>query len=286
MKYAFYPGCISSTEQYGYEISARRVLGELGVELQELEGSSCCGAPLRHVNLNLTEYLSSRNIAIADNMGLDILALCPNCHLALREAKGLMMDEAARERISEELKGEELAYQGNADIVHILDVLYDNIEEIKKRVVKPIEFKGAAHYGCHLLRPSETGGVDNPENPSKMEEILKAIGAKTDRYPERLNCCGGPIYFHKPDAALSMAGTKIAAIQDKFDFLAVVCPYGQRMYDAKQEQAGKSIGQGLDFPIFYLTQLVGMALGIDEGELGLDLNLSPVDKISTPSGSP
>jgi len=286
MKYAFYPGCISSTEQYGYEISARRVLGELGVELQELEGSSCCGAPLRHVNLNLTEYLSSRNIAIADNMGLDIIVLCPNCHLALREAKGLMMDEAARERISEELKGEELAYQGNADIVHILDVLYDNIEEIEKKVVKPIEFKGAAHYGCHLLRPSETGGVDNPENPSKMEEILKAIGAKTDRYPERLNCCGGPIYFHKPDAALSMAGTKIAAIQDKFDFLAVVCPYGQRMYDAKQEQAGKSIGQELDFPVFYLTQLVGMALGIDEGELGLDLNLSPVDKISTPSGSP
>ena len=105
MKYAFYPGCIVSTEQYGYEISARRVLSELGVELEELEGASCCGAPLRHVNLNLTQYLSARNIALADEMGLDILVLCPNCHLALRDAKQ-KMDGDIKNRISVEHKSE------------------------------------------------------------------------------------------------------------------------------------------------------------------------------------
>jgi heterodisulfide reductase subunit B len=279
MEYALYLGCIIPTEQYGYEISARRILKELDVEIKEMERSSCCGAPLRHINLNLTLYLSSRNLAIADSMGLDILVLCPNCHLALREGKKRVEDEKTMEKIKEDLKEEGLSYRGRSKIVHILDLLYEKIDYIRERVVKPIDLRGAAHYGCHLLRPSESGGVDNPERPHKMEEILRAIGLESREYPERLNCCGGPIFFHKPDAALSMAGKKMVAIQKRFDLLSTVCPYGQRMFDSKQEQASRSIGERIDLPVLYLTQLLGIAMGVDEKELGLDFNLSPLKRL-------
>ena len=285
MKYALYPGCVMPTEQYAYEMSLREILPKLDVELVDLKNFSCCGEPIKSVNQMLTLTLSARNIAIAEKEGLDLFAPCPMCHLALTEAKRLLdIDLEMNKRINEKLADEGLKYTGTSDILSILDVLYDKVGvgKIKAAAKKPLkDLKAATHYGCHLIRPSEIGRSDDSENPQKMEEILKAIGMKPEYYPEKLDCCGGLLNANLPESALTKTGQKLQKVQEyKFDAFVDTCPWCHRQYDAKQTKAGETVATKLEVPVFYLTQLIGMSMGISNDKLGLDLNLSPVDKIS------
>jgi len=285
MKYAFYPGCVMPTEQYAYEMSIREILPKLDIKIIDLDNFSCCGEPIKSVNQMLTLTLSARNIAIAEKEGLDIFAPCPMCHLALTEAKRVLdADSEMNKRVNEKLSDEGLKYNGTSDILSILDVLYDKVglEKIKKQAKKPLkDLKIATHYGCHLIRPSEIGRPDDSENPQKIEEILKAIGAKPEYYPEKLDCCGGLLTANLPESALTKTGQKLQKVQEyKFDAFVDTCPWCHRQYDAKQKKAGETVAAKLDVPVFYLTQLIGMSMGISDEKLGLNLNLSPVDKIS------
>jgi len=283
-KYALYPGCVIPTEQYAYEISIREIFPLLDIKLVDLKNFSCCGEPMKSVNQMLTLALSARNIAIAEKENLDIFAPCPMCHLAMSECKRILdSDEKTRERINSFLADENLKYEGKSKIVSILDVLYNDagLEKIKGLVKKPLkDVKVAVHYGCHLIRPSEIGRPDNSENPQKIEEILKTLGAKPAHYPEKLDCCGGLLTANKPESALTKTGQKLQAVQQQgFDAFVDVCPWCHRQYDSKQTKAGETVATKLEVPVFYLTQLLGLAMGIKKEKLGLELNLSPVDKI-------
>lgn len=285
-KYVLYPGCVMPTEQYAYEISIRESLPVLGVELVDIDGFSCCGEPMKSVNQLMTLYLSARNLAVAEKNKLDLFVPCAMCHLALSECKRLLdTNPEMKDRINNLLSAENLKYNGSIGIVHTVDLLHDHIglETIKQHVKKPLTgLKFATHYGCHLIRPSEIGRPDSSENPQKMEEILKTLGAETvNHYPEKLDCCGGILQINLPESALTKTGQKLKAIPDYgFNGLVDVCPWCHRMYDARQTKAGETVAAKLDVPVFYLTQLLGLALGIKKEKLGLDLNLSPVDKIN------
>ncbi len=285
-KIGLFLGCIIPTEQYAYELSLRKILPILGVDIIDLEGASCCGAPLRSINLNLTMYLSLRNLAICEHAGLDLLAPCPICHLALTEAKNFFTDSGSSEEIERYrsmLAEEGLEFIGNVEIYHILDMLHDviGLDKIRDNVrvqLSDIEF--ACHYGCHLIRPTQTNRPDHAEHPVKLDNILKALGASSKDYPEKLNCCGGPLILNLPDSALTKTGQKLKAVQDHgFTGLVDMCPWGHRLLDARQKNAADTVGEKLDVPVFYLTQLIGLAFGIDAEDLGLHLNLSPVDKL-------
>ena len=285
MKYALYPGCVMPTEQYAYEISIREVLPKLGVELIDIEGFSCCGEPLKSVNQMLTLSLSARNIALAEKEGLDIFAPCPMCHLALSESKRILdSDPVMRERVNKFLVDENLVYKGTSNIVHTVDLLHDviGLEKIKELVKTPLnDLKIASHYGCHTIRPSEIGRPDDSENPEKMDRILEIIGAKPEFYSEKLDCCGGLLNANLPESALTKTGQKLKSVQEQgFDAFVDVCPWCHRQYDAKQTKAGETVAAKLDMPVFYLTQLIGLAFGISSEKLGLNLNQSPVEKIS------
>ncbi len=283
---AIFLGCVIPTEQYAYELSLRKILPKLGIELKDLEGFSCCGAPFRSINLNLSKYLSIRNLAICNMAKLDVLAPCPMCHLALMEAKNLMDNQENHEEVERYkamLAEEGLEYSGDIEIYHTVDLLSKKIgfEEIKKHVEKPLgEVELACHYGCHLIRPTLTGRPVHAEHPDELEGLLKAIGAKSKDYPERLNCCGGPLILNLQDSALTKTGQKLKAIQDHgFAGLVDVCPWGHRLFDARQKNAADTVGEKLDLPVFYITQLIGLAFGFKPEELGLNLNLSPINKI-------
>ena len=285
MKYGFYPGCVMPTEQYAYEISLREIMPYLDVELVDIKGFSCCGEPLKSVNKLMTVYLSARNISLIEKENLDIFAPCPMCHLALTECKrAIENNNDLKDRIKKMLNDEGLEYKGNSEILSIIDILHDviGIEKIKKLVKKPFnELKVATHYGCHLIRPSEIGRPDDSENPQKMENILKAIGAKPIDYAEKLDCCGALLQTNLPESALTKTGQKLVAVQEQgFDAFIDVCPWCHRMFDGKQAKAGETVASKLDVPVIYLTQLLGLAFGIDKKKLGLDLNLSPVNKIT------
>jgi heterodisulfide reductase subunit B len=284
-KYALYPGCVMPTEQYAYEISVREVLPLLDIELVDLKGVSCCGEPLKSVNQMLALALSARNLAIAEKEGLDVFSPCPMCHLALSECKRILdSDPKMLEKVNNFLADEGLKYNGTSNIFHTVDFLHDvvGIENIKKLVKTPLkDLKLATHYGCHTIRPSEIGRPDDSENPTKMDKILEAIGAKPLDYPEKLDCCGGLLTANLPESALTKTGQKLQRVQEQgFDGFVDSCPWCHRQYDAKQTKAGETVAAKLEVPVFYLTQLLGLSFGISKDKLGIDLNLSPVEKIN------
>lgn len=283
-KYALFPGCLMPTEQYAYELSIRETLPLLDVELVDVKGFSCCGEPMKSVNQYLSLYLSTRNIAIAEKHHLDLFVPCAMCHLALSECQYILeKNPAMKERINNQLTAEDLNYTGNTRIVHLVDLLYDHvgIEKIKELVKKPLTGqKIAAHYGCHLIRPSEIGRPDDSENPQKIELILKALGAEPVNYPQKLDCCGAPLLANLPESALTKTGQKLQAIQEQgIQGMVDVCPWCHKMFDSRQIKAGETIAAKLDVPVVYLTQLLGLAFGVSVEKLGLELNLSPVHKL-------
>jgi heterodisulfide reductase subunit B len=272
------------TEQYGYEVSLKNTLPLLGVEVVDLQGFSCCGEPLKSINQMLTLTLSARNLSICEKEGLDILVPCPMCHLALSETKNILDgDENMRERINSKLSGEGLEYKGTSRIFHIIDLVHDEIglEAVMEKVVEPLSgLNFATHYGCHIFRPSDIGRPVDPENPKKMENILEALGARSDDYAEKLDCCGGPLLPVHPETSLTKTGQKLKSIQkQEFSGMALSCPWCHKMYDSKQKKAGETVGAKLKVPVLYLTQLMGLAFGVEREKLGLDLNLSPVEMV-------
>jgi heterodisulfide reductase subunit B len=284
-KYALYPGCVMQTEQYAYELSIREVLPLLDVELVDINGFSCCGEPMKSVNKMVTLYLAARNLAISEKKEIDLFVPCPMCHFSLSECKRVLSNnDEMKERINGMLASEDLAYKGIREIVHTVDLLHDivGIDEIKKHVKKPLkELKLATHYGCHLIRPSEIGRPVDAENPQKMESILLALGAEPLYYPEKLDCCGAPILANLQESALTKTGQKLQRIQEQnFDAMVDVCPWCHKMFDSRQSKAGETVATKLDVPVMYLTQLLGLAFGLNKEKLGLHLNISPVDKLN------
>jgi len=283
-KYALFPGCLMPTEQYAYELSIRETIPLLGVELVDVEGFSCCGEPMKSVNQLLTLYLSARNLAIAEKHHLDVFAPCAMCHLALTECQHILEENSAMKgRINSTLAAEGLQYTVKRQVVHTVDLLYDQvgIEKIKEHVKKPLNgLRIAAHYGCHILRPSEIGRPDDSENPQKIETILKALGVEPVGYPQKLDCCGAPLLANLPESALTKTGQKLQAIQEQgIQAMVDVCPWCHKMFDSRQTKAGETVAAKLDVPVLYLTQLLGIAMGITGEKLGLELNLSPVEKL-------
>jgi heterodisulfide reductase subunit B len=284
MKFVFYPGCIVQSEQYAYEISARRVFPRLGIQLIDIDGFSCCGYPLKNVRVPAWFYLTARNLALAEKHGLDIFPLCNGCNLSFCEVKYYLdKDTTLKERINSLLSMEGLTYTGNTKSIHILQVLRDviGIDKIQAAVEMPLGgLKLAAHYGCHALRPSKLEMPDDPEDPQSLEELIEVLGAATEDYPERLDCCGQGLAITTGKTALAISGLKLRAVQNhKFDGLVTVCPSCTKMLDAKQNAIKVTTGQkDLNMPVLYITQVLGLAMGMNVEELGLNLNLSPVSE--------
>ncbi len=284
MKYVFYPGCLSMTEQYAYEISAREVLKALGVELIYPENITCCGAILRSINSFGWIYLTARNMAVLEQHDEEALLLCNWCHLSFTHVQKLLSDnEELRKWINNLLSSEDLDYQGKLKFKHIIEVLHDDIgaEKIADSIKLKLEnLKLSPHIGCQLMRPSELGRPDNPLNPIKLSRLIEALGAKAVSHIGFIECCGWAISKTSLDTGLTLAGNRIKyAIEAGVDGIVVTCPHGGEMLDYLQEDAIRAVGVKLGLPVIYYTQLLGLALGIKPEELGLQLNKSPVNKL-------
>ncbi|MCK4702978.1 CoB--CoM heterodisulfide reductase iron-sulfur subunit B family protein [Candidatus Bathyarchaeota archaeon] len=286
MRYALYLGCTIQSEQYGYEVSVRETLPRLGIELADMEGVSCCGSPaLNSVSKLGWHYLSARNLAIAENMGLDVLPLCNGCHLSFIETKHFLeKDPELKNIINMNLEKEGLNYRGDIRIVHLLEALHDEIgtQKISEKVVNPLGgIKLASHPGCHAIRPSDLQKVDDAEDPQKLDDLIRALGAETFNYPEKTDCCGSQLAMTSGRITLKIAGEKLQAVKSYgFDGLVTTCPFCFKMYDGRQRAIkGALKDSSLDLPVFYYTQLLGLAMGLGPEKLGLDLNLSPIDPV-------
>jgi heterodisulfide reductase subunit B len=285
VKVAVFWGCCIEANQYAYEMSLRETLPRFDVELVDLRETFCCGDPVKSINEFATTYLSARILALANLTGLDnLLVPCNRCHFTISEAKDTIKNnQKIAKKVAELLKQEGFEYNPNIKIWHTIDFLHDliGLERIKNAVTKPLKgLKIASHVGCQIIRYSDLGRVDDAENPKKFDELIIALGAETVDYAEKLDCCGAALNRSHPESALSLAGSKLKAVQAlNVGGMAVSCPDCQLMFDAKQKEAGTTVGAKLNVPVVYYTQLLGLALGIEEKKIGLHLNQSPAEEL-------
>lgn len=283
MRYALYLGCWIRTELYNVEMSTREVMARLGVELVDVPGFSCCGYPLRSLNMPTMFYLSARNLALAEREGLDLFALCNGCHASISEVKyALDRDPDLVKQVNDNLALEGLEYTGRSRVMHLLEILSGDVgvERIRASLTRGLEgFRFAPHYGCHALRPSVVGRPEDPEDPKILDGLIRALGAEAAYYPERLDCCGSSLGIYDIESALKMAGAKLSSIRGRgFDGMVVVCPFCYKMYDSRQDVIKRVVeDEGIEIPVFYYTQLLGLTMGLDARRLGLHLNQSPVE---------
>lgn len=268
MKLAYYPGCVSLSTGKEMDRSTRAVFSHLGIELEELEDWNCCGAT--HVsNEMVATGLAARNMVQTE---LDIVTSCSICYSNLRAAAIKLEDVEVRAKVNAVLEKE---YKG-AKIRHALDVVLEVLEKDDQGIVLPLkELKVAPYYGCLLSRPV---GVYSPEFPVVLEKLIRILQADAVDFRLKTFCCGGPIFMPKEEAADETAYRILRdAKKAGAEVIVTVCPLCQLMLDTKQKSLEQQHGEEIGIPVLYVTQLVGIALGLGPDELGLDMNsVSPM----------
>jgi len=273
-KYLMFLGCAIPYRVSAYEISARKVLHKLGVELVEMPEFNCCGLPLDPVSHEMMLILAARNLALAEQKGLNILALCPGCAGTLKKVnKILKEDKALREEINKHLKEAGLEFKGTVDAKHLMQALIEDVgvEKIKDTVVKPLTMlKVAEHNGCHILRPKEYIGFDDPEDPQTLKTLIEATGATCLDYMDETECCGAPSVGVNDKVALQLARDKLTHIKMvDAQAMITICPFCHIMYDTNELRIEKMFNETYGIPVLHYTQLLGLAMGIPAEELAL-----------------
>ncbi len=279
MKYALFLGCTVPVRAQNYEMATRKVAERFGIELVDLNDFGCCGFPVKSVNREAAILLAARNLSLAEEQGLSICTLCSACTGTLTEVNHeLKENEELRSRINEKLSsaiGRE--YKGGVEVRHLSRILYEDIgiEKIKGRVTQGLsDFSFAPHYGCHYTKPSEIyGHFDDPEHPETLDKLIEVTGARSLGYEDKMQCCGGGILGIDEATALKIAKAKLDHIKStEADGLILICPFCDIMYEQNQKKIGKQHEIDYSLPIIYYPQLLGLALGIPQDELGFKIN--------------
>lgn len=259
MKYSYYPGCTLKNKAKSLDDYARKCAEALGFTLEEIENWQCCGGvyPLGSDEI-ATKLSSVRALNDAKEKGQELVTVCSACHHVLKRVNDDMANvEDIRKRANNYMNLSE-PYSGETTVLHYLEVLRDKIgfDTLKEKVTNPLTGrKIGAYYGCLLLRPGSVMAFDNPENPSIMEDFIRALGAEPVVYPYRNECCGGYISLKEKDMAKSMCD-KISESAKGFgaDCLITACPLC--MYNLNKSTK--------ELPVYYFTELLAEALGIKE----------------------
>ena len=283
-KFLLFLGCVIPYRLPSYEVSARKVLGKLGVELVEMPDFNCCGFPMDPIDHELALTLAARNLSLAEQEGLNILTLCNGCFGTLNKAnKTLREDKELREKINGNLKEIGMEFKGAIEVKHLVHVLAEDVgfEKIKDSVKKPLTgIRVAQHTGCHLVRPAKyvTHG-DDPENPTMLKDLIKLTGAECLDYMDETECCGNPIIGVNEEVPFQLAKEKLEHVKAvKAQALITVCPFCHMMYDLNQPRIERTFEEKFGIPVLHYPQLLGLAMGFTPEELLLNaLRVKPTE---------
>ncbi len=261
MKYSYYPGCTLKNKAKDLDVYARACAEKLGFELEEISEWQCCGGvyPLGSDEI-ATKLASVRALNEAKEKGQDLLTLCSACHHVLKRVNDDMKHvEDIRTRANNYMQLAE-PYQGETKVVHYLEVLRDVVgfDALREKVTHPLTGKKiGAYYGCLVLRPGKILEFDDPENPSVMEDFIRALGAEPVVYPYRNECCGGYISLKEKELSRTMTD-RILESASGFgaDMLITACPLCR--YNLNKSAGSEAV------PVYYFTELLAEALGVKE----------------------
>jgi heterodisulfide reductase subunit B len=263
---SLYLGCIIPHRYPGMEVSARKVLEHLGVEICDIPGATCCPPDgifkAFHQELWLT--MAARNIALAERNDADIITICNGCYSTLSDANRILKkDTDTRNRVNEHLSKIDLVFNGTIDVKHIAELLYYDIgpDRIRASISNPLGLRVAVHYGCHLLYPSAERKCDNPDyNPEFLDELVALTGAESIDYRDKGTCCGagGGVRKAAKESALEATTHKLSYMRDAgVDCLLVVCPLCYIQFDRSQKESSEKH----NIPVVSYTQLLALAQG-------------------------
>ena len=270
---AYYPGCSGQGTSKEYDQSTREVCEALGIRVRDVEDWSCCGStPAHTVDHGLSTALSLRNFTQTEAMGMsDVTTPCPSCLKNLKTALARAKDPVIGPE-AERLLGKKLAKEHR--VRSVLQVIYEDVglEELAAKIVKPLGgLKIVPYYGCLMTRPHDLMEFDDEENPVSMDTIMEAAGATVLPFPLKVECCGASMAIPRNDAVGRLSG-RLLGVADSLgaEAIVVACPLCQMNLDLRQGQVNRYNKTTYKIPVFYFTQLLGMALGVPENRLGFD----------------
>jgi heterodisulfide reductase subunit B2 len=273
MKYAYYPGCSSHSTARDMHESAAAVARVLGIDLVELKGWSCCGATSAHqTDRILSDALPAANLLLAQEMGLDTVVTCAACYSRMKTANHEVSSFPDIRAQVAAATGKE--YDGSVKVRHFVEILLEDIgiDKLRKGFKRSLNgLKVASYYGCLLVRPNNVTKFDDAENPQSLDRLVEAMGGESLDWPYKVECCGGGLSLTRTDVAVKLS----AQIMDMAeaagaDCIAVACPMCQASLDLRRADIDAALGKKSGIPVLYITQLLGLCLGIPDKELGLD----------------
>ena len=280
-KYIPFFGCMMTTKYPWFEAAVRRTVAKVGFELVDVEGFTCCPDPI-YFQASDWYTIAARNITLAEDLGHDIITTCSGCTATLSETNlALKEDKDLREQINKRLAKIGRQYKGTIDVRHAVTVLRDDfgLDRVAETVIRPLKgLKVAVHYGCHLLKPSRVMRVDDPDRPTILENLIKAIGAEPIHHEKTLLCCGrGCMTDTIPQRMVVDIMETIKS--HNADCMGLICPTCFDQFDLGQITLGRKLKIKLDVPVIYYFQLLGLAQGLQPKEVGLHMHKVKADRL-------
>jgi len=284
--YGFFLGCVIPNRYPMIEASIRSVFDYLGAEMLDLPGASCCPAPgvFRAFHIPTWLVIAARNISIAEEIGVNPITGCNGCYGTLRDAwYELEHEYELKKEVNEYLAKIGRTYKGNLEPKHVVQALYldmglDHLKDYIKFTFS--DLKIAVHYGCHIVKPSDKRPWDGEyEVPRFLDEIVELTGAKSVDYKDKYMCCGagGAVRTAVKEVAADFTREKLMNIREVgADIIINCCPFCHLQLDLGQVEVNNFyadiIGEPFNIPVIYITQLLGVAFGMDPNLLGLIKN--------------
>ncbi len=266
------------------ELAVRKTMPNLGVELVDVDGFTCCPDPIYFKAKDMKKWLviAARNLTVAEDAGLDIVTVCSGCTATLKEASFLLNeDEKLKAEINEELKKVGREYKGKVKVKHAVEMIRDDlsVEHVAKSVKRKLTgLKVAIHYGCHLLKPSQVMAVDDADYPKILEDLTSALGAEPIDHQRKLLCCGKGCL--DKEIPVSMVYDIFASIEDsKADCMGLICPTCFSSFDLGQVMIARTQEKEFNIPIIYYFQFLGLAQGFSLEEVGLHMHRIKFDRL-------
>jgi heterodisulfide reductase subunit B2 len=278
MRVSYFPGCTLNTTGKGFDNAVRASAAAVGLELVELPEWNCCGATYPLIIDNMLELAAPAHVLLAardhglgsDGQGSILTTACTTCYNVLKRTnKFLREHEEERERINAFVEDD---YAGEVEVKDILHLLRDDIgfQAVQEKVRIPLAgLKVASYYGCMVLRPPSEVAYDDPDHPTSLDDLMVALGATAVDFPHKNECCGAYLAVKAPDVTREMVYTVVRSAQAAgAEALVTNCPLCQFNLDKKQAEMRKTYAGYRPVPVFYFSQLMGLALGLDSQDYG------------------